>query len=368
MSQILTMAPDALLIYGLIFLVILYLTARFVGENKGKVFLGFLAITVLVVYFQPQLQEAGWFPTEFKGPFARAETLPPVIVPGEAIPAQPVPNQPNPAPNPKEQQLPAPQLNGDFKIAQSQSGCEVPSVWQRDGYYPESFQRAGCGPASVAMLLISQGFLDATKEAVKQLALDSYGDVWDNSGSNGVGALARLLNSQSEDKLNAKGRTNVSWDEVLNLVQEAPIITGIYSTEFPYYYPYGHYLVVLRIEDNFVIANDPYAPAGEDFERQFPLEKFKSYYEAAGSKLVEIDPVTCGVQENSEGDSAVLHGQRDRKWIALTFDADMTPKIQEKLRSGEVKSWYNQKIIEILNQTQTKTTLFLTGMWLAMMD
>lgn len=63
-------------------------------------------------------------------------------------------------------------------------------------------------------------------------------------------------------------------------------------------------------------------------------------------------------------DKVVLHGPRDKKEVALTFDADMTPGMKSMLKSGEVNSYYGQSTIDILNQTQTKATLFLTGMWI----
>ncbi len=62
--------------------------------------------------------------------------------------------------------------------------------------------------------------------------------------------------------------------------------------------------------------------------------------------------------------NVIFHGPRDKKQIALTFDAEMTDGMKAALQSGKVKSSYNKQIIDILNQTQTKATLFLTGMWI----
>lgn len=53
-----------------------------------------------------------------------------------------------------------------------------------------------------------------------------------------------------------------------------------------------------------------------------------------------------------------------QKILALTFDADMTPGMEYSLRSGIVKSWYNEKLIKELNETQAPATLFLTGLWI----
>ena len=60
----------------------------------------------------------------------------------------------------------------------------------------------------------------------------------------------------------------------------------------------------------------------------------------------------------------VFHGPRNKKEIALTFDADMTEWMKEQLLSGNVQSYYNQQLIDYLDQTHTKATLFLTGMWI----
>ena len=62
--------------------------------------------------------------------------------------------------------------------------------------------------------------------------------------------------------------------------------------------------------------------------------------------------------------NVIFHGPRDKKRIALTFDAEMTDKMKKDLLSGKVKSSYNKAIIDILRKTNTKATLFLTGMWI----
>jgi peptidoglycan/xylan/chitin deacetylase (PgdA/CDA1 family) len=59
----------------------------------------------------------------------------------------------------------------------------------------------------------------------------------------------------------------------------------------------------------------------------------------------------------------ITHGSRDRKAVALTFDADMTPGMLRRLRRGGVKSWYNAKIVEILRADAAAATIFATGLW-----
>lgn len=60
----------------------------------------------------------------------------------------------------------------------------------------------------------------------------------------------------------------------------------------------------------------------------------------------------------------VFHGQRDRRVVALTFDADMTPKMKGDLEAGKVSSWYNNKVVQILEENNIPATFFLTGMWI----
>jgi len=60
----------------------------------------------------------------------------------------------------------------------------------------------------------------------------------------------------------------------------------------------------------------------------------------------------------------ISSGARDKKVIALTFDADMTPSMKTELEKGKVDSWYNEKVIQILINEKVPATLFLTGLWM----
>lgn len=66
---------------------------------------------------------------------------------------------------------------------------------------------------------------------------------------------------------------------------------------------------------------------------------------------------------NGESSNVFFHGPRDRKQIALTFDAEMTDGMKADVESGAVKISYDHRIIDTLIATHTKATLFLTGMW-----
>lgn len=60
----------------------------------------------------------------------------------------------------------------------------------------------------------------------------------------------------------------------------------------------------------------------------------------------------------------IFHGDTIFPKIALTFDADMTTGMEDLLSTGRVKSYYDDRLIQILETTHTKATLFLTGMWI----
>lgn len=58
-----------------------------------------------------------------------------------------------------------------------------------------------------------------------------------------------------------------------------------------------------------------------------------------------------------------MHGSRNRRWVALTFDADMTRGMLTMLRSGRVHGWYDAALFDELRATGTPATIFLTGLW-----
>lgn len=60
----------------------------------------------------------------------------------------------------------------------------------------------------------------------------------------------------------------------------------------------------------------------------------------------------------------IFHGDRFFPKIALTFDADMTAGMEKALASRKVASYFDKKLIQVLESTHTKATLFLTGMWI----
>lgn len=63
------------------------------------------------------------------------------------------------------------------------------------------------------------------------------------------------------------------------------------------------------------------------------------------------------------GGGLVTNGPRERPLVALTFDADMTQAMRASLRSGRVRSWYDDAVVAELRATRTPATIFLTGLW-----
>jgi peptidoglycan/xylan/chitin deacetylase (PgdA/CDA1 family) len=51
------------------------------------------------------------------------------------------------------------------------------------------------------------------------------------------------------------------------------------------------------------------------------------------------------------------------KTLRLTFDADMTPGMLKRLRTGSVASWYDPAILEYLRDQQLPATIFVTGLF-----
>lgn len=58
------------------------------------------------------------------------------------------------------------------------------------------------------------------------------------------------------------------------------------------------------------------------------------------------------------------HASTNQKVVALTFDADMTPSMLNRLKTGKIASWYNSAVIDRLRELQVPATLFLTGLWM----
>ncbi len=112
------------------------------------------------------------------------------------------------------------------------------------------------------------------------------------------------------------------------------------------------------------IAPTPSAPATP--KQPLPTE---STSPSSGVSAAGSDPTTeAGVAATAPAapkglPSLVRTGPTDRPRVALTFDADMTPAMLRRLRTGEVGSHHNATLIAELRRLQVPATLFLTGLW-----
>lgn|SRR5215208_5331288 len=64
--------------------------------------------------------------------------------------------------------------------------------------------------------------------------------------------------------------------------------------------------------------------------------------------------------------SLLNHGPRERRRVALTFDADMTQaKLAELRASGgaAASDWYDRRVVRELERTRTPATIFMGGLW-----
>lgn len=104
--------------------------------------------------------------------------------------------------------------------------------------------------------------------------------------------------------------------------------------------------------------NLPIAAEAKNIMKIPGLPEGETPYVETGSPLdqLEINPTITVLKKN-----IFFHGARDKKQIALTFDAEMTDGMKKAFSAGTPS--YDPRIIQILEATQTKATLFLTGMW-----
>lgn len=115
--------------------------------------------------------------------------------------------------------------------------------------------------------------------------------------------------------------------------------------------------LILIIGLFFVVINLFPKPQFNSPKSSFIPRQLKSTSFVRPTAKPEITPI------NSKFVSFVKNGDRNSPKIALTFDADMTPYMLDELKTGKIKSFYNQKIVEILEKEKVKATIFLTGLW-----
>lgn len=86
--------------------------------------------------------------------------------------------------------------------------------------------------------------------------------------------------------------------------------------------------------------------------------------ENASGALLEPSPEASLVPKLQKTDGVINYISTEQKIVALTFDADMTPKMEYDLKNGKAESGYSENVIKELDKNQTPATLFLAGLWI----
>lgn len=84
---------------------------------------------------------------------------------------------------------------------------------------------------------------------------------------------------------------------------------------------------------------------------------------ASGRPVVEKAERAPGASRAGALPPVVQHGPRGVTKVALTFDADMTDAMTARLRRGEVSSYANLRLLDLLERRRIPATFFVTGQW-----
>ena len=141
-------------------------------------------------------------------------------------------------------------------------------------------------------------------------------------------------------------KPSLNWQAFLPRLQKVSIAAVIISLLF-----YGLYAGVQVA----TATTDTYVP---NPHKDVPVSLKKVFLITARDGEGNVTP--------AKNDGIISHGPHEKKQIALTFDADMTPWMRDQYTSGNVASYYDNKLIDELKDTNTKATLFLTGMWIGL--
>ena len=91
---------------------------------------------------------------------------------------------------------------------------------------------------------------------------------------------------------------------------------------------------------------------------------FAASFSLAAMLLAIAMAIPSGAVAAAPGRGGFDHAVTTQKVVALTFDADMTLKMRNELKSRRVASWYNADVIAVLERENVPATLFLTGLWI----
>ncbi len=120
-------------------------------------------------------------------------------------------------------------------------------------------------------------------------------------------------------------------------------------------------IIIFGIKTFSKIKNTEYINAEKN--KYLTADIYKKAIESPAEVLPE-KPAAPADAKPQKTDKAINSVAAEQKIVALTFDADMTPRMEYDLKNGNIKSWYNEAVIEELKKNQAPATLFLTGLWI----
>ncbi len=138
--------------------------------------------------------------------------------------------------------------------------------------------------------------------------------------------------------------------------------------DFTKHFLYTIFIIVISSFVTYILFNSQYKQAIKQIFQQSPAGQAMTVILPNPEENLYVERGSPYDNRTVEGATpsanVIFHGPRDKKKIALTFDAEMTDGMKASLVSGKTKSSYDKRIIDTLNQTGTKATLFLTGLWI----
>ncbi len=154
---------------------------------------------------------------------------------------------------------------------------------------------------------------------------------------------------------------------MFKLIKNIEFDLKTFTTDFRVHFVYTFFIVLVASGITFFVLNSKLDKFANDLLNRslsgssatiiLPHPESDMYVERGS-------PYDNRTLEGSESADVIFHGSRDKKKIALTFDAEMTDGMKADLVSEKVKNSYDKSIIDTLNKTNTKATLFLTGLWI----
>lgn len=148
------------------------------------------------------------------------------------------------------------------------------------------------------------------------------------------------------------------------------MFTGIFLLASVFYYLTFYFVVntifLKQVNTSSVALNTINSKSAKSSKQlaQLPLNlQYAILHKKKKTRSVKSS-MQIAYNNNTQQDPIIWHGPRDKKEIALTFDADMTPVMVDWLHNGQIATYDDTRITDFLTQHQIKATFFLTGLWI----